>query len=189
MKKILRDLTGYIVIAPFILCIKVLSVFSTREKAIALMSPLVIKAAKRFVRILVPYVKRASDFDEFKKTITSRAPKLWLFYDITFSESENLLKLHVANCPFAEIAKRLGYADLGPIMCHSDWEVAKDNFDKWDFERKHSIGEGDSFCDHTYKRKLIQRVKEGTNCSRGCGLSPCWFIICPESAPLSKSVI
>lgn len=153
MKKILRDLTGFIVLAPFILCIKLLSVFSTREKAVAIMSPLIIKVAKRFVRILVPYVKSAIDFDKFKKTVTSRAPRLWLFYDITFVESEKFLKLHVANCPMAEMAKRLGYADLGPIMCHGDWEVAKDNIDKWDFERNHAIGEGHSYCDHTYKRK------------------------------------
>lgn len=153
MKKIIRNLTGFIVVAPFILSIKLLSIFSTRDKAIAIISPILIKTAKRFVRILIPYVSTASEFDNFKKIIKSRIPRLKIFYDIQFTESDNLLKLHVANCPFPEIAKRLGYADLGPIMCHSDWEVAKDNLDKWDFERKHSIGEGYSFCDHTYKRK------------------------------------
>jgi len=154
MKKILRGLTGFIVVWPFILCIKFLSVFWTREKAIAIMSPLIIKTAKRFVRILVPNVNSAADFDKFKNTIISRAPRLKLFYDITFPvKSDDLLKLHVANCPFAEMAKRLGYADLGHYICYGDWELAKDNIDKWDFERKHQIGTGDNFCDHTYKRK------------------------------------
>lgn len=154
MKKMLRGLTGFIVVYPFILCIKLLSVFSTREKAIAIMSPLIIKTAKRFVRILVPNVKSAADFDKLKNTIISMSSRLWLFYDITFSvKSDDLLKLHVANCPFAEMAKRLGYADIGTYICHGDWEIAKDNIDKWDFERKHQIGTGDSFCDHTYKRK------------------------------------
>ena len=38
-------------------------------------------------------------------------------------------------------------------MCQADWEIAKDNRDKWTFERSYQIGTGDSFCDHTYKRK------------------------------------
>lgn len=118
------------------------------------MSPLIIKAAKGFVGILVPNVNSAADFDKFKNIIMRRAPRLGLLYDITFPvKSDDLLKLHVANCPFAEMAKRLGYSDLCPYICHGDWEVAKDNIDKWDFERKHQIGTGDSFCDHTYKRK------------------------------------
>lgn len=154
MKKIIRKLTGFVVITPFILCIKLVAIFTTREKAIVIISPILIRSAKRFVRILIPYVNSASEFDKFKKIITSRIPKLKIFYDIQFTESENLLKLHVKNCPFAEMATRLGYADLGPVMCHSDWEVAKDNHDKWDFERVHSIGDGFNFCDHTYKRKM-----------------------------------
>lgn len=154
MKEILRQFVGIIVIGPFLLSIKFLSLFMTREKAVVTISPLLIKSAKMFVRILVPNVKNAAEFDKLKDTITKRARRLWLFYDITIAEkNNNLLKLHVANCPFAEMAVRLGYADIGPVMCQCDWEVAKDNIDKWDFDRKHQIGTGDRFCDHTYKRK------------------------------------
>ncbi len=159
MKEVLRQFIGFIIIGPFILGIKLLSLFSTREKAVAIMSPLIIKVAKMFVRILVPYVNNADDFDKLKDTITKRAPRLRLFYDITFAEkNDKLLKLHVANCPVAEMAERLGYTDLGPVICQGDWEVAKDNIDKWDFERKHQIGTGDSFCDHTYKRKTLKKI-------------------------------
>jgi len=154
MEEILRQLIGFIIIGPFILSIKFLSLFLNREKAVAIISPLIIKVAKIFVRILVPYVNNADDFDKLKDTITKRAPRLRLFYDITFAEkNDNLLKLHVANCPVAEMAERLGYTELGPVICQGDWEVARDNIDKWDFERKHQIGTGDRFCDHTYKRK------------------------------------
>lgn len=114
MINILRQLTGFIIVGPFILSIKIMSLFMTREKAIAIMSPLIIKVAKMFVRILVPNVKNADDFDKLKDTITKRARKLRLFYDITIAEkNDNLLKLHVANCPVAEMAERLGYTDLG----------------------------------------------------------------------------
>jgi len=157
MKEILRQFVGFIIIGPFLLSIKFLSLFTTREKAVAIIGPLLIKAAKMFVRILVPNVKNYAEFDKLKNTITKRARRLWLFYDITIAEkNDHLLKLHVANCPFAEMAVRLGYADIGPVMCQCDWEVAKDNIDKWDFDRKHQIGTGDSYCDHTYKRKTIK---------------------------------
>ena len=33
-----------------------------------------------------------------------------------------------------------------------DWAIARDNADKWKFERNYQIGTGDSYCDHTYKR-------------------------------------
>ncbi len=163
MKKILRQLVAFIVVGPFILCIKILSFFSSREKAIEIMSPIIVKVAKIFVRILVPNVKNATDFDILKDTITKRASRLWPFYDISIAENnDNLLKLHVANCPFAELAIRLGYIDIGPFVCQGDWEVAKDNINKWDFERKHQIGTGDSYCDHTYKRKTLKTIKERT---------------------------
>lgn len=154
MKEILRQFVGFIVIGPFILSIKILSLFMAREKAVATISPFLIKSAKMFVRILVPNVKNAAEFDKLKDTIINRARRLWLFYDITIAETnDDFLKLHVANCPFAEMAVRLGYADIGPVMCQCDWEVAKDNIDRWDFDREHQIGTGDSFCDHAYKRK------------------------------------
>lgn len=163
MKNILRKLIGFIVVGPFVLSIKLLSLFSSRGKAIEIMSPLIVKVAKLFVRILVPNVKNAADFDRLKDTITKRAIRLWPFYDITIAENnDNLLKLHVANCPFAELAIRLGYIDIGPFVCQGDWEVAKDNINKWDFDRKHQIGTGDSYCDHTYKRKTLKTIKKRT---------------------------
>ncbi len=138
------------------MCIKILSLFSSRERAIEIMRPSIVKVAKTFVRILVPSVNSAADFDKLKDTIIRRAGRLWPFYDIAIAENnDNLLKLHVSNCPFAELAIRLGYIDIGPYVCQGDWEVAKDNIDKWVYERKHQIGTGDSFCDHTYKRKII----------------------------------
>ncbi len=121
------------------------------------MRPIIVRIAKTFVRILVPYVDSADDFDKLKDIITRRAKWLRPFYDISIAEnSSNILKLHVANCPFAELVILLGYIDIGPYVCSGDWEVAKDNINNWDFERKHQIGTGDSYCDHTYIRKQLK---------------------------------
>ena len=121
------------------------------------MSPLIIRTAKLFVGFVVPNIKSAADFDKLTDTITKRLQALWILYDVTFPEkNKNILKLHVVNCPVVEMAGRLGYRDIGPIICQGDWEVAKDNCDKWDFERQHQIGAGDSYCDHTYKRRTIK---------------------------------
>ena len=79
---------------------------------------------------------------------------LWkLFYDIEIlKEDPNTFKLQVTNCPFCEALAMLGLKELGPYLCQADWEVAKDNFDKWGFHRENQIGTGDPFCDHTYHR-------------------------------------
>ena len=79
---------------------------------------------------------------------------LWrLFYDIEIlKEDPNVFKLKVTNCPFYEALAMLGLKELGPYLCQADWEVAKDNFDKWGFHRENQIGTGDPFCDHTYHR-------------------------------------
>lgn len=154
MKTFIRDFVGFIVVGPFMLSIKILSLFLNRGKAITIMSPLIVKVAKIFVRFVVPKIRNAAEFDKLTVTITKRLRNLRLFYDVTIAEkNENPLKLHITNCPFAEMAARLGYPDPGPFICQGDWEVAKDNVDNFIFERAHQIGTGDSFCDHTYKRK------------------------------------
>jgi predicted ArsR family transcriptional regulator len=80
---------------------------------------------------------------------------LWKpFYDFDIAEeNKNIFKLHVWNCPFCECLNGFGLTGLSPYVCEGDWAIARDNIDKWDFERSHQIGTGDSFCDHTYKRK------------------------------------
>ena len=70
-------------------------------------------------------------------------------------EDRDVFKVHVFNCPFCEAFNALRMPELSPYVCEGDWEKARANKKKWDFERKHQIGTGDSFCDHTYKRKTV----------------------------------
>jgi hypothetical protein len=56
------------------------------------------------------------------------------------------------NCPFCEVLNRTGLSDLSGYICEGDWAYARENKDKWLFERKFQIGTGDTICDHTYKR-------------------------------------
>jgi predicted ArsR family transcriptional regulator len=71
-------------------------------------------------------------------------------------EDDDTLALKYANCPFCETFNLLGLPEMGAHVCQSDWEIAKDNADLWDFERSHQIGTGDEYCDHTYLRKQAQ---------------------------------
>jgi hypothetical protein len=49
-----------------------------------------------------------------------------------------------------------GVPELNSYVCQGDWEIAKEHKGKWEFEREHEIGKGDSYCDHTYKRITVQ---------------------------------
>ncbi len=64
-----------------------------------------------------------------------------------------MIVLNYSNCLLCEGFFTLRMSEIGPYLCQSDWEIAKENVDKWDFERNHQIGTGDKYCDHTYKRK------------------------------------
>jgi len=78
-------------------------------------------------------------------------------YDIAvMEETRDVIRTRISNCPFCEVFNSVGPTELSPYVCESDWVVARDNADKWDFERAHQIGTGDDFCDDAYLRKRRQ---------------------------------
>ena len=153
MKKIFRKIIGYTVVLPFVLAFEFLSIFLGQEKAIEVVGSKLTKSAKRFLIFWVPNINNAKDFGSFPAKMKKNF-RLWdPFYDIEISEESNdVFKLHVSNCPFCEALNRLGMSKLSPYVCEGDWAIARDNADKWNFERNYQIGTGDSYCDHTYKR-------------------------------------
>ncbi len=157
MKKIIRRLIGFIVVSPFILLVYLTSIFVGKEKAIKIYGPSATFVSKQAIKLFVPKIGSADHFDSFSAGMRAN---FWLwkpFYDFDIAEEDqNIFKLHVLNCPFCECLGSFGLKDLSPYVCEGDWAVARDNSDKWDFERSHQIGTGDSFCDHTYKRKQIK---------------------------------
>lgn len=110
--------------------------------------------AKQSLKFWVPKLENAKDFDKFRAKMKAN---LWLwrpFFDIQITEETNdTFKLHLGNCPFCEVLNNVGLANLNPYVCDGDWVLARENKDKWIFDREHQIGTGDSFCDHTYRRK------------------------------------
>lgn len=154
MKKILRQLIGFIVVSPFILLVYLTSIFVGKEKAIKQIGPSATFITKQTLKFWVPKIKNADDFDSFPSGMKAN---FWLwkpFYDFDIAEeNKNIFKLHVWNCPFCECLNGLGLRDLSPYVCEGDWAIARDNIDKWDFERSHQIGTGGRFYVHTYKRK------------------------------------
>jgi predicted ArsR family transcriptional regulator len=153
MKKFFRKIIGYIVVSPFVVASKFLSIFLGKQKAIEVVGPRLTKSAKRFLKFWIPKIDGAEDFASFPAKMKKNF-RLWEpLYDIEISEESNdVFKLHVSNCPFCEALNRLGMSKLSPYVCEGDWAIARDNADKWKFERNYQIGTGDSYCDHTYKR-------------------------------------
>ena len=81
---------------------------------------------------------------------------LWKpFFDFTITHDDsNVFKLEITYCPICDVIKMLGLAELAPYVCEADWLVAKENEEKWIFERKYQLSTGDSHCGHTYLRKI-----------------------------------
>ncbi len=153
MKEIYRKIFGIIVVLPFVIAVKILSVFMGHKEFIRKIGPVATALAKRTLKYWVPNISGPEDFDSFPIKMKNNF-KLWRpFYDIEVSEeNRDVFKLYVSNCPFCEALNGFGLPDLSAYVCEGDWAIAHDNSDKWAFERVHQIGTGDRFCDHTYKR-------------------------------------
>ena len=153
MKNILRKIFGSIIVTPFVIISKSLSIFIGQERAIEFIGPTATRLAKLSLKLWVPKIDDSMDFDSFP-TKMKKNLRLWRpFYDIEISEeSKDVFKLHVSNCPFCEALNRIGLSKLSAYVCQGDWAIAQDNTDKWIFERSYQIGTGDSYCDHTYRR-------------------------------------
>jgi len=153
MKKHFRKIFGFIVVSPFIVATKLLSIFLGEKKAVEALGPIVTNLAKKSLKFWVPKIDNSKDFDFFPAKMKKN---FWIwkpFFDIEISEETNdVFKLHVSNCPFCEVLNKFGLTRLSAYVCEGDWAIAQDNSDKWIFERNYQIGTGDSYCDHTYKR-------------------------------------
>ncbi len=153
MKKLLRNIIGILIVFPFIFVTKSLSFIVGQNKAIEIIGPIATKFAKQSLKFWVPQISGPDDFDSLPSKMKAN---LWIwrpFYDIEIvQENNDVFKLHVSNCPFCEALNNFGLSKLSAYICEGDWAIARDNSDKWIFERNYQIGTGDSFCDHTYKR-------------------------------------
>ncbi|MFH2091645.1 MAG: L-2-amino-thiazoline-4-carboxylic acid hydrolase [Pseudomonadota bacterium] len=153
MKKEFRLFIGFIVATPFALLTHLISISTCKQKAVTILGPKVTILAKSMQQFFPPKINHASEFDLFKTKLKDKQ-KIWnVLYDYPIEyPDENTAKLVIKNCPFAEALIKLNISELGHYMCQGDWEVAKDNSEKWKFERGCTIGTGGTICDFTYKR-------------------------------------
>lgn len=155
MKKYFRRIGAVIILAPGLTGTYFLSFFIGKEKAIKLIGPLFTRVTKPFARNWVPKIDSASDFGNFSKRMKKKFWLWKLFFDFSIVEdNSDVFKLNVTYCPICNVIKTFGLSDLTPFVCEADWRVAKENEDKWLFKRKHQLATGDSFCDHTYLKKI-----------------------------------
>lgn len=153
MKRIFRNIIFLLIFSPLILSIYMTSFFIGKQKSFRYWGPRITRAAKLVVNMFVPDIATARQFDQLSLKMKSR---IWFWkplWDIEIQqETKDRLKLRILNCPFCEVLAFAGLSKLNPSACEGDWAYARENKDKWSFERKHQIGTGDRFCDHTYKR-------------------------------------
>ncbi|MBU4262933.1 MAG: L-2-amino-thiazoline-4-carboxylic acid hydrolase [Proteobacteria bacterium] len=153
MKNEFRLFIGFIVATPFALLTHLISIFTGKQKAVTILGPKVTIFAKSMQQFFPPKINNASEFELFKTKLKDKQ-KIWsVLYDYPIEyPDENTAKLIIKNCPFAEAMIKLNISEFGHYMCQGDWEVAKDNSEKWKFERSCTIGTGGTICDFTYKR-------------------------------------
>ena len=160
MIETIRQAAAFIIISPFVAVAYLLILFTGKKRAVKIIGPPVTAFAKLSVKILVPDVKSAEDFDLFVKKFRSTVKYWKLMYNFSFlTPDKNTVKLHITNCPFCELLKKIGLKELNPYVCQGDWEYAKVCKEKWDFSRENQIGTGDNYCDHTYTRKNMHGEK------------------------------
>lgn len=159
VKEKFRLFIGVIVVTPFALLTYFLSIFAGKQKAVTILGPTVITFAKLMQQFFPPKINKASEFDLFKSKLKKRQ-KIWsLLYDYPIElPDQNTVKLIIKKCPFAEALIKLNISEFGYYMCQGDWEVAKDNAEKWKLERTCTIATGGKLCDFTYKR--VQKKPE-----------------------------
>ena len=156
MKAIFRYAVVLLIVGPFVIFIHIARLFVGKQKAIQLCGPLGTKIAKMVLKLVVPKIEKPEEFDKFKKDYKGNFWILKPIYDLKIKEeNDDLLKLHVLNCPFCELATAAGISEINPYFCKGDWEIAEENQGLWEFERGMEIGKGDTYCDHTYKRIAV----------------------------------
>jgi hypothetical protein len=155
MKMIFRKTMAFLLIGPAALWTHLISLFAGKAKAANFCGPYFTLATKPFARFLAPHIHCADDFD---RVFPGMQKKFWLwklFFDFSISENTNdIFKLHITHCPIQDMLKTLGFSELTQFVCDADREIANENEDKWLFKREHQLATGDSYCDHTYLRKL-----------------------------------
>ncbi len=153
MKRALRDSIILIISVPTIVSAYILALFRGKKNAIALIGPRITSAAKSSLRYWVPDIRDSSQFDVFRNSMRSNIRRWKLLYDvIVIEDTPDTFKINVTNCPFCEVFSLVGLKEMNPYFCQGDWEKAKDNKEKWTFERTRTIEAGADFCDHTYRR-------------------------------------
>lgn len=153
MKSLFRKILSIFVFFPFLIRFLFISTRRGRGHAIEKIGPQITKTAAYSLRYFVPNFTKPADFDDFAPKMRKKS---WLwkpFYDYKIIQVDaDTVRLHVYNCPFCEVFDLFRLPELKKYLCQGDWEYAKRNQFLWKFSRKHEIGKGDNFCDHTYSR-------------------------------------
>ena len=155
MKRKSRAVIGHIIMSPFMLGTMMLSAVAGRPKAVRIVGRVLTAVAKRFVSLAIPSIPAPDQFDHFRNRVKRNYDFFGILYDITVTvDAADAVQFNIHNCPFCETLRKYGFSDLSKYACAGDWIIARENKDKWIFDRQQTIGTGGAFCNPTYRRKI-----------------------------------
>ena len=161
MIHLLQNTLAFIILMPYLL--QYVWVKTTMDKATAdqIVGLKFTALAKGLLHKYMPIIQEPSDFDLFYPQALNTMKIFNLLWNFKIQSNQpDEVTLHVAHCPVMDILTLFRLTNLKPYVCQGDWEFANDNAHVWQFDRKHEIGKGDSFCDHTYKRLPIKSLNK-----------------------------
>ena len=131
----------------------VLKLIIEREKAINLYGPVLTAIQKQMLKFWIADIKDPSDFEQLGIRMKERFWFWRIIFDIKIlQQDKHVFKVRINNCEVCSWLIKFGFIELSRYICIADFKISEDHADKWAFERKNAIGNGDSFCDHTYLR-------------------------------------
>jgi len=158
VKRYLGKILAIMIVTPCIIANRILTLCIDKDKANKVCGPYLTLIAEFVLKCTLPKINSPSEFDLFRNKIKKNL-RLWkpLVDFSIIDEDDNSIKLHISHCPLSEILIKTGHPELAEYVCQGDLKAAENNAQNWLFKREHQIGRGDTFCDHTYKRKVNQR--------------------------------
>ena len=72
--------------------------------------------------------------------------------DVAPYENSKPIYYEFTACPAAEFAKRFGFTDIMPALCHLDYTMSEAG-GVTNFVRQYTLASGGPYCDCGYKKK------------------------------------
>ena len=148
-----RGETLYGLVAAMLVLYREIERAASEEEAAELVSALLSLGSSSAARVLMPGIpkREREPFEWFKRRYERANGPLTLLDWHTVEESDTCFEAHFTRCEIAEITRRLGYPQVGPLFCAWDDRFFADYDPRVTFIRRHTIARGSDHCDFRFE--------------------------------------